>query len=491
MKNKIIYLIAITLTFVSFTSCDDYLDISPEGQQNSENFFNNPQDFQDALIGVYDLLSTTALNNILGEIASDNSLCGGENPTDVLDWQQIDDMIHTPDNGALRSVWQWMYAGISRANYIIEFQDKIDFDEKQKILAENLFLRSYYYFELVKFFGDVPMYTDGRISIVEAQSIDRTPKSEIYSQLESDLLSTIENLPWQQVQKGRATKGAAWSLLGKIYLYQNKYDEAADAFNKVISSGQYQLVSNYASIFLNNNENNVESVFEVQYSGSQEGAGFGCFQCLEGNFAVGFMGPRFRDGDYTPYASGFSFNVPIQELVDLYDEADTRKESTIFDIDAFVASRPDVTYNLGSEHTGYFNHKYIPRAGSTAAQGELNYEMNYRAIRYSDVLLMAAEANNRKASADDAKAQNYLNQVRARAFGNSSQASSSTGATLTQEIWDERNFELAMEGHRFFDLVRTGEASTKVSGFISGKHEVFPIPQTEIDISGLTQNAGY
>ena len=117
--------------------------------------------------------------------------------------------------------------------------------------------------------------------------------------------------------------------------------------------------------------------------------------------------------------------------------------------------------------------------------------MNYRAIRYADVLLMAAEANNRKASADDAKAQNYLNQVRARAFGNSSQASSSTGATLTQEIWDERNFELAMEGHRFFDLVRTGEASTKVSGFISGKHEVFPIPQTEIDISGLTQNAGY
>jgi hypothetical protein len=96
MKNKIIYLIAITLTFVSFTSCDDYLDISPEGQQNSENYFNNPQDFQDALIGVYDLLSTTALNNILGEIASDNSLCGGENPTDVLDWQQIDDMIHTP-----------------------------------------------------------------------------------------------------------------------------------------------------------------------------------------------------------------------------------------------------------------------------------------------------------------------------------------------------------------------------------------------------------
>ena len=155
------------------------------------------------------------------------------------------------------------------------------------------------------------------------------------------------------------------------------------------------------------------------------------------------------------------------------------------------AAATGAEYSEGYEHTGYFNHKYIPRAGSTASQGELNYENNFRAIRYSDVLLMAAEANNRKTGADDAKAQNYLNQVRARAFGNASQASTSTGATLTQEIWDERRLEFAMEGHRFFDLVRTGEAAAKISGFVSGKHEVFPIPQTEIDISGLTQNPGY
>jgi hypothetical protein len=121
----------------------------------------------------------------------------------------------------------------------------------------------------------------------------------------------------------------------------------------------------------------------------------------------------------------------------------------------------------------------------------LNYENNYRAIRYADVLLMAAEANNRKSAADDTKAQNYLNQVRARAFGDDSKASSSTGTALTSEIWEERRLELAMEGHRFFDLVRTGEAAIKISGFVAGKHEVFPIPQTEIDISGLTQNSGY
>ncbi|PIR13345.1 MAG: hypothetical protein COV50_06195 [Flavobacteriales bacterium CG11_big_fil_rev_8_21_14_0_20_35_7] len=132
----------------------------------------------------------------------------------------------------------------------------------------------------------------------------------------------------------------------------------------------------------------------------------------------------------------------------------------------------------------------MPRAGESGAQTELNYLNNYRAIRYADVLLMAAEANNR-GGISDSKAQNYLNQVRRRAFGDTNHDIIATGSTLTQIIWDERNFELSMEGHRFFDLVRTGKADTKINGFIKGKNEVFPIPQQEIDISGLTQNPGY
>ena len=488
MNNKITYVVAIVCTLFSVISCDDYLEITPEGQQNSENYFNTAQDYQDALVGVYDLLSTTALNNILGEIASDNTFCGGENPTDVLDWQQIDDMIHTPDNGALRSIFQWMYAGISRANYIVEFQDKIDFDGKQQLLAENLFLRSYYYFELVKFFGDVPLYTERRITLEETQTIDRTPKAEVYAKIETDLIQAISSLPWQQGVKGRATKGAAYALLGKIYLFQEKYDQAADAFNKVIVSGQYQLVSDFTTIFLNSNENNIESVFEVQYSGSQEGASFGCFQCLEGNFAVGFMGPRFRDGDYTPYASGFSFNVPVQDLVDSYDASDTRKETTIFDIDAFVASRPDVTYNTGSEHTGYFNKKYIPYADDVVLpDANINRSNNYRAIRYSDVLLMAAEANL-MATTQLNNPQDLLDMVRDRAFGNTSNR---VTATL-DNILQERKLELAGEGHWFFDQVRTGKTNT-ISGFTTGKNEVFPIPRIEIELAGnrWTQNQGY
>ena len=128
---------------------------------------------------------------------------------------------------------------------------------------------------------------------------------------------------------------------------------------------------------------------------------------------------------------------------------------------------------------GYFNNKYIPRQGYSKNTTELNYENNYRYIRYADVLLMAAEANSR--SGNDVKARDYLNQVRNRAFGNDSQASSASGSTLTQEIWDERRLEFAGEGHRFFDLVRTGQAAAKISGFVEGKHEVFPIPQTSAD----------
>ncbi|WP_046746295.1 RagB/SusD family nutrient uptake outer membrane protein [Kordia zhangzhouensis] len=486
MYNKITKIAIAFIIIMGMQSCDDYLEVLPEGQENSENYFNTPQDYQDALIGVYDLLSTTYLNNILGEIASDNSLCGGENPTDVLDWQQIDDMIHTADNGALRNVFQWMYAGISRANYIIEFQDNVNFDGKEQLLAENLFLRSYYYFELVKFFGDVPLYTDGRITIEETQAIDRTPKADVYAQLEVDLMNAIPNLPWTQAQNGRVTKGAAWALLGKIYLYQEKFTEAAQAFNEVINSGQYQLVQNFNTIFLNNNENNEESVFEVQYFGG-EGAGFGCFQCVEGNIAVGFMGPRFRGGNFAPYTSGFSFNVPVQDVVDLYQTGDTRLEATVLDIDAFVAARPDVIYNEGSEHTGYFNLKYIPYAEANLQDVNLTHSNNYRAIRYADVLLMAAEANLR-APSPIANPQTFLDAIRDRAFGNTNNR---IPATL-ENVLAERRRELAGEGHRFFDQVRTGQTST-IPGFTTGKNELFPIPRIEIELAGnrWQQNPGY
>ena len=489
LNYKIISSILLATTLVS---CDSYLD-KKKKKVEAENYFNTESDYNDALIGSYDMLQSTYINNMIGEIASDNVLCGGENALDAPGFQQIDDMIHTNENDQLRSVWQWMYAGINRCNYITEFQDKTNFANKPNVLGQNAFLKAYYYFELVKFFGDVPLFVDKRLAYGEETSLTRTPKAEVYAQIEKELQYAVDNLPWTQTQKGRVTKGAALALLGKVYLYQNKFAEAKTTLDQVINSGQYSLITDYTKIFGPMYENNTESVFEVQYTGTQ-GAGFECLQCVDGNIAVGFYSPRFSSGNYSPYADGFSFGVPVKDLYDAYDSADTRRDASILDIEAFIASTPanKIKYNKGYEHTGYFNKKYIAYAEKKESDPHLTSSNNYIAIRYSDVLLMAAEAYNR-GGFGDTKALEYLNAVISRAYGNNSHNSSATGTVLATEIYKQRHLEFAGEGQRFFDLVRIGQAATKITGFATGKNEVFPIPLVEIQLSGnhWQQNPGY
>jgi tetratricopeptide (TPR) repeat protein len=488
MKNKFFNNILLIVLSLGFIGCEDYVDY--EASENytivADDYFKTSADYEAALVGTYDVLQWNIYSVMIGDIASDNSFCGGESATDVIGMQKIDDMIHVPNNDQLTSTWKWLYEGINRANYMIENKDKLDFSRKAELYGEVHFLRAYYYFELVKIFGDVPLFTDSRLTASDSNTLTRAPKASVYAQIEKDLNDAIAVLPAEKSTDGRATAFTSHALLGKVYLYQDKFTEAADILEPLI--GLYTLPSSLQSVFYNSGENGPESVFEVQHSKNSNWYDWGFPQGSEGSFAIIHHGPRGYNGSV--YASGWSFNVPTQDLYDAYDVTDTRRGVAILDIEAWSEST-GAEYSKGYEHTGYFNHKYIPRAGLSGAQQELNYGINFRAIRYADVLLMAAEANSRKASPNETKAQNYLNQVRARAFGNSSKASSSTGATLTKEIWNERRLELAMEGHRFFDLVRTGEAAAKITGFVAGKHEVFPIPQTEIDISGLTQNAGY
>ena len=488
--NIKIYTLLLIITGFSFSCSDDFVDVKPTSD-NSEDFFNSQEDYESAIIGAYDLLQSTYLNVMLGEIASDNTLAGGESATDVLGIQEVDNMTHTPLNAQLRDIWNWMFAGVNRANYILEFKDKTDFAGKEQIIAEATFLRAYYYFELVKWFGDVPLAVDQRILFGEQFSIDRAPKADVYAQIELDLMFALNNLPYVQSQPGRVTKGAAQALLGKAYLYQNKFNEAATVLDDLILNGPHDLVSDYNTIFEEAGENNIESVFEVQYFEGQ-GAGFDCLQCSEGNVAVGFSGIRAYEGP--EFSSGFSFNVPVQEVVDAFEVGDLRKDVAILDIEAWAAST-GATFGKGNEHTGYFNRKYIPRLRSNDAQGDRNLTNpnNYRAIRFADVLLMAAEAFNRSSTPNDAKAQTYLNRVRARAFGNSNNNITATGNTLYDNILNERRVELVGEGHRFFDLVRTGKAVQEIDGFQEDKNEVFPIPAIEIQLAGnrWCQNKGY
>ena len=479
-----------TSLFILSACSDEYLDNSKIYAEDSESFFNSEADYYNALVAAYDPLQSTFINVLMGEIASNNTLCGGESATDVPGYQQVDDMTHTPVNDQLQNLWSWMFGGVNRAAYIIEFQDKTDFTGKEVIIGEARFLRAYYNFELVKWFGDIPMKAEGRFILGDEKTIPRSPKADVYALIEADLKYAVANLTYTAPQIGRATKGSAEALLGKVYLFQEKFTEAATVLESVINNGGYVLESDYNNIFELSGENGTGAVFEVQYTDTQ-GAGFGCLQCSEGNVAVGFQGVRGYQGDL--FTSGFSFNIPTQEVVDEFEAGDNRKEVAILDIDAWSAST-GAAFTTGYEHTGYYNRKYLPRVRSTDAAGDLNLTNpnNYRAIRFADVLLMAAEAFNRKTTADDAKAKTYLNRVRERAFGNSDNNITTTGTNLTAAIYKERRVELVGEGHQFFDLVRTGRGS-QITGFSTSKNEVFPIPLEEIQFSqgNWSQNQGY
>jgi hypothetical protein len=588
MKN-FKYKLSITFFVFSFlVACtDDFVRVNPNNV-DTENYFNSEEEYESALVGAYDLLQTSFYNVLVGEIASDNTLAGGESATDAPAIQQIDDMIHTPVNVQLRDIWGWMFAGINRANYVLEFQDKTDFENKPNVIAQAKFLRAYYYFELVKWFGPVPLVVDKRINFGDQFNLERTPVGEVYAQIEKDLIEAIVDLPIQQAQVGRVTKGAAQGLLGKVFLYNEKFDDSADILDELIESNNYDLVPFFADLFENdtnyefstssdevnladdsiylqdhilltgkevlytsdtpieglnsgstyyaividyNNiklanskleaesnisidltdfsngthslyaqyENSIESVFEVQYT-DLEGGSFSCFACVEGNIAVGFNGIRKYIG--TPFGprfeSGYSFNVPTQESYDAYNDADLRRDISILNIEKWVADWAElgvtITYGEGNEHTGYFNRKYISRTRDlNIPDPNLTNPNNYRSIRFADILLMAAEAHNRKNNPDDIKALEYLNRVRTRAFGNTDYNTVASGNTLTQLIWNERRLELMGEGHRFFDLVRTGQAADHIDGFVTGKHELFPIPGVEIELTGniWDQNPGY
>lgn len=473
--------------------CNKFLDINPLYTQDAENFFETPVDYERALTGAYDLLQGSFMNLWIGEIASDNAIAGGESVTDTEGLHEIENMSHDAVNNELRNVFRWNYAGITRTNYLLENKDKIDFEGKDKIIAQANFLRAFYYFQLVKYFGDVPLIIDERLGTSEVTEIERAPKAEVYAQIETDLTNAAAALDWTSDQKGRITKGACLALLGKVYLYQDKFDEAAATLETVITEGPYDLIDDYNDLFSVVNEGHSETVFDVQFTGAQGGS-YECFICLEGNAAVGFQGIRAYNGPV--YGDGNSYNLPTEDLYNAFDPTDIRRDATVLDIDAFIAKQPNpskITYAKGGGgHSGYYNNKYIKRIGEIGLpDNDLTSPVNYVAIRYADVLLMAAEANARATvNKDEGKAQTYLNLVRDRV---NLDPIASGGTQLVEAIWAERRLELSGEGHRFFDLVRTGQAVTYIPNFQVGKHEVFPIPQVEIDLAGgnWTQNNNY
>lgn len=502
----------------TLAACDEFTEVDPIGP-NADNFFNTEEEYEDALIGAYDLLQGTFWNNLIAVSASDDFGSGG----DAFNYDQpvvqnVNFMIQTPaDQEQLRSIWQLMYAGMNRANYLLENKGKLDFAGENEIMAQGYFLRAFYTFELVKFFGNIPLKVEERNGvsrIADAQvlagdelSMQRVSSvSAAYDLIQEDLKEAIPNLPATQDQPYKVTKGAAQALLGKVYLYDGEFGDAATVLNQVISSNQYMLTTgeDYVNMFTTAGENGPESVLEIQYT-NVEGAGWDCLHCSEGSYFVQFNGPRSPFDDPV-YASGWGFLLPSQMLYDLYDENDARRAVTIFDLRELRDSGGN--YSAPREDTGFYNHKYMPRKADkagNASTAELVHKNNYRAIRYADVLLMAAEA---EAQSGGANAETYLNMVRARAYGDNSMDYISAEGPLLEAIYEERRKELAGEGHRFFDLVRTGRAKAAFDAynankpddfetitFTENKNEVFPIPQIELKLALAEetwgQNPGY
>ena len=502
---KKIFKTVMVFSLVFFTACDDYIEVEPIGP-DADNYFNNEQEYESALIGAYDMLQSSFWNVLLGVAASDDYAAGGDSFNyDQPTIQNVNQMIHTPsDNNQLRDIWNLMYAGLNRANYLLEFKDKTDFSGREQIIAQAYFLRAYYAFELAKHFGDIPLkvetrggvnrIVDQRTIIGEQYDINRVGSiSSVYSLIEEDLKEAIPNLPVVQSDVYKVTKGAAQALLGKVYLYHGTFDDdkfadAASAFSDVIGSSQYSLKTgdDYLNLFETSAENGSESVFEIQYTGV-EPAGWNCIICSEGSYFPKFCGPR-SPYDNSEFVTGWGFCLPSQELYDLYDDDDARRDVTIYDL----RDQQD-SYSQGRDDTGLFNKKYIPRkADDRAGSDPLNFANNYRSIRYADVLLMAAEAD---AQSGGANAETYLNQVRARAYGDNSHDYTAAEGDILEAIYSERRKELAGEGHRFFDLVRTGQAAAAIPGFIANKNEVFPIPLVELELANAVgrwgQNQGY
>lgn len=487
-----------------FGSCKKWVEYDPHDDFviTEKDYLRSEADYRAMVVGVYSPLQW--LNQVVpvSDIASDDAVSGGESAADVLSLQQIDDYTYYPVNSTLADLWQVSYEGINRANYLHQYKEKnlggttVNFAGKEALYGEVYFLRAYFYFTLVKMFGDVPLFAEKRLTLSDSRKLQRSSKADVYKQVEQDLTAAIAVLPAVQSEKGRVTKYAAQALLGKVYLYQNKYTEAASMLENVITSNAFTLVSDFGSMFLQSGENGPESVFEIQYSNGQGTYDWNHTTRGQGNLAVQQCGIRGLNGSGSmPYAPGWSTNLPTAKLAAAYETGDQRKAVTILDIEAYKAANPsfNITYQAAPyKNTGLYNQKYLPRKGETSGQVELNYLNNYRTIRYADVLLMAAEANNKATAANDQKARTYLNLVRRRAFADQLHDITASGTALYDAILNERRLELGMEGERFFDLVRTGRASTVLGplGFVTGKHEVFPIPQAEVD-GGLTQNNQY
>ncbi|SOD90264.1 RagB/SusD family nutrient uptake outer membrane protein [Spirosoma fluviale] len=476
--KKIVFAVALLLA-----GCQsDFLEKQPLNAVTADNYYRTSDDAIRAVNAAYKPLMYNGIGQF-GIAYYGNNQAGDSNTYgDDANWVAVDNFTVTSDNPAIRSSWSSFYQVIFRANLVLDRVPGITMDAtlKGRVLAEASFLRAISYHYLVLLFGDVPLITKPQFNASEFL-VARTPVEQVYAQIITDLQSAEKSLPltYPASDLGRVTQGAAKSFLAKVYLYRKQWPEAAAKAKEVVDSKVYSLFDRYYDNFELATENGKESIFEIQYASFLGGLG---------NQTNNYDAPR---GSGFTLDGGYGWAQPTQNFVNSFAATDPRKGYTIFQAgDVFQG----ITFNPATSSTGYGSRKYVVGKGTNI--GKSDDPKNFILMRYADLLLMYAEALNESGKTAEALAP--INQVRARKDVNMPPlAATLTQPQLRQAIKDERRVELGMEGHRWFDLVRWGDAaafakSIGKTSFREGISERFPIPQAERDINPqLTQNPGY
>ncbi len=470
-------------------ACTDFLEKEPLGLITEDAYFKTPEHAVEAVNAVYNMLRRWEVHvfSYIGmtDIISDDA-DKGSTPTDASFLLELDNFSFNSTNIAPLTVWQGYYRGIHRANVAIERIPQIEMNAalRDRLVGEAKFLRGYFYFNLVRWFGDVPLITKPLTPDEFKQP--RTPKEQVYAQIIKDFEEAAAALPatYPPADRGRVTRGSANGMLAKVCLTLGDFQRTEQYALAVINSGTYALFPNYERLFQKEGEMSSESVFEVVTTADQQGLGGSQYNEVQGVRGV----PNL----------GWGFNRPSDDLIRAYEPGDPRREATILYVGEVLPDGSAIVEDNPETINERYNQKaWVPRRpdGRNGAGGG-----NIRILRYADVLLMAAEALNENGKTQEALT--YLNQVRTRARG-TRPASVLPNVTVTdraqlrQRIWQERRVELAMEQQRWFDLLRQGRAGDVMKAlgknFQEGKHELFPIPQNEVDLSGglITQNPNY
>ena len=492
MNYKKIF-IAVFLGAIMISSCEDSLELTNPNELSPDTFFKNETQLQSAVNAVYAPLQTRGLYARHMFFMNDNmSQENSGNPQLEADKRQYMDFSFGPAHGAIGQYWEQCYRGINKANFVLdnlENAEGVTEASKKALAGEARFLRAHYYFLLVTRFGGVPIY-----ETITTEPAGRASADAVWSLIIADLTIVANDLPAKGGNDlGRATSGAAYGLLGKVHLFNGNHSEAKAAFTPIMT-GTYSLESNYYDNFMEETENGSESVFEVVMSSQYGGGNTWDFN------ATGVAEVTFRSQEY----GLVWFNVyPSDMLLDEYETDDPRYHDNFYEngdiLDPNGSATP-AAIPLGRRAAWKKYEQYYKQPNSDTQSG-----INFKVIRYSDVLLMMAEIENEIGTGADAIA--YLNQVRSRPstdmphYGTAEMdaAGYSVGskADIFKAIVHERMVELPGEQIRMNDLLRWGLANEVLSsaGFVSGKHEVMPIPQAEIDtnpeINTEDQNPGY